>query len=251
VYVHHFRIATSGGVNVHNVHPFYIVKDKIAFCHNGILPINVPRNSIDSDTRIFNDYVLQMIRPDALTTPLIKDIIEEWIATDKLALLFDTGEYEIYNEKEGEWSGGCWFSNEGYLYETHYVYGENEHENLNCHYCGADLRFKIERETGSCYICTEEQMWKDYTDAEGEMDDKDKLYYEVWYEEYNAEAEDKNLPPLADMGKKYALGFEDKEDVANRCTRSDSCEICENPCEIGYEIASFFGESESKYGYNK
>jgi hypothetical protein len=244
-FVHHFRIGTSGSRNVHNVHPFYITENKLAFCHNGILPIAVPKNSKDNDTRIFNEFVLQMIRPDALFTPLIQDMIEEWIGTDKLVFLDNEKEVYIFNENEGEWHKGCWFSNDGHFYESTWVYGGYsgsgyEIEGEYCYFCGAELSTRIEVSTGMCYVCQDNKMWEDYADNEGEMPEDLKMWYENWFEEYKEQRIGQGLRGEYPIGFKYALGKDGQgSEDSGTCYNSDGdCETCISPCEIGYSVVA-------------
>ena len=107
----HFRIATSGGINDRNIHPFKI-SDNAFFCHNGILDIDVPKDSKDNDTRIFNNLILKQLPIDFYNNPAILQLIEMSIGyNNKFVILDKEGDYHILNEDAGQWSDGCWFSN--------------------------------------------------------------------------------------------------------------------------------------------
>ena len=54
----HFRISTSAGINIENIHPFKVNND-LYFCHNGVLNISVPVNSKINDTQIYNNTILK------------------------------------------------------------------------------------------------------------------------------------------------------------------------------------------------
>src|SRR5688572_22394359 len=56
----HFRISTSGRIDKHNGHPHRIDR-RTAVIHNGILDIQVPKESPDSDTVIFCRGVLSAL----------------------------------------------------------------------------------------------------------------------------------------------------------------------------------------------
>ena len=53
----HFRIATSGGVNTENCHPFYVHEGKLALIHNGVISGMgaTKEEGSKNDTRIFVD----------------------------------------------------------------------------------------------------------------------------------------------------------------------------------------------------
>ena len=120
----HFRIATHGGVNAENTHPFR-VSDTLGVIHNGI--INRVDCDIDkkmSDTWHFTEKFLKPYQ-DFWQQQEYKELIEAYIGFSKLVLLSGDGDYEIYNEKEGNWNSDCWFSN--YSWQTKsYSYGNTK-----------------------------------------------------------------------------------------------------------------------------
>jgi len=111
----HFRIATSGGINEYNCHPFKIHKN-LYFCHNGILDIDVPKGSKENDTQIFNNNLMKPLPYNFYKNQAIMNLIEQAIGSgNKFAFLDDNGDYFILNEEAGEWSeDGAWFSNTSY-----------------------------------------------------------------------------------------------------------------------------------------
>lgn len=123
----HFRIATSGGINDYNIHPFKIHKN-LYFCHNGILDIDVPHGSKENDTQIFNNNLMKPLPYNFYKNNAIMNMIEYTIGSgNKFVFLDDKGDYVILNEKAGEWSEeGAWFSNTSYKrerYSTYNTYG--------------------------------------------------------------------------------------------------------------------------------
>jgi len=120
----HFRIATSGGINEYNCHPFKIHKN-LYFCHNGILDINVPQASKENDTQIFNNALMKPLPYNFYKNQAIMNLLEFTIGSgNKFAFLDDKGDYFILNEKAGEWSeDGAWFSNTSYKKAKSYGYG--------------------------------------------------------------------------------------------------------------------------------
>lgn len=111
--VMHFRISTSGGINLQNVHPFKVNKG-LYFCHNGVLDITVPKDSPINDTQIFNNQLLKNLPDGFLFNDGIMSLIGYAIGTSKFVFLDKYGNVKIVNERLGEWNEGAWFSNTSY-----------------------------------------------------------------------------------------------------------------------------------------
>ena len=109
-YLIHFRIATSGTIDMlSNCHPFAIDRDNV-FCHNGVMN-NVQSNDKISDTRFFNKDILKQMKFDFKNHSHLK-LIEEFIGIgNKMIFLNKSGHYKIANEGIGTWQNGVWFSN--------------------------------------------------------------------------------------------------------------------------------------------
>lgn len=109
----HFRIATSGTVDLNNCHPFKVNND-LAFVHNGV--IYGLGDSKKSDTNIFNQNYLQKLPSNFLKFDGIIKLIREYIGSSKLIFLDSSNNYTIINKKSGhEDKFGNWFSNYSYL----------------------------------------------------------------------------------------------------------------------------------------
>jgi len=108
----HFRIATHGGINSKNTHPFWVFPKKLAFVHNGIFYFEDPKDKI-SDTQIFNRHVLKQLPRNFLSNTGFRILLEDFVGvSSKLAFLSSDGEIDIFNEDGGTWGDdGCWFSN--------------------------------------------------------------------------------------------------------------------------------------------
>lgn len=108
----HFRIKTHGQVDIANCHPF-VINDKSAFIHNGtIKEVSVCKDK--SDTRMFNEEVLQFLPEGWETNVGIIKMMESFIGWSKLCILnVDTG-LHIINEKKGSWDEGIWYSNDSH-----------------------------------------------------------------------------------------------------------------------------------------
>ena len=110
----HFRIATSGGVNEHNCHPFR-VNNNLYFCHNGILDIKVPLDSKINDTQIFNNAFMKGLPTNFVKDNTIMSLLEYSIGNrNKFVFLDNEGQFYILNESAGKWDNGAWFSNDSY-----------------------------------------------------------------------------------------------------------------------------------------
>ena len=108
----HFRIATHGGINPENTHPFKI-SDNLGVIHNGVINKVTCTEKEWSDTWHFTERYLKPLEP-LWQTPVYKELCEAYIGHSKLVLLSGTGEHEIYNEQLGVWDSDCWFSNRTY-----------------------------------------------------------------------------------------------------------------------------------------
>lgn len=112
----HFRIATTRAINGKNCHPWR-VNDDLVFIHNGMIS-NCSKDDDISDTGNFNKYVLQPLMeesPEFWKTSQFKWLVEAAIGKgNKLAFLDSKGEFKIFNEDQGYWDSGVWFSNKSY-----------------------------------------------------------------------------------------------------------------------------------------
>ena len=112
----HCRIGTSGLKDKNNCHP-HIVNDNLVMIHNGILDIDVPKNSKVSDTVIFIETYLKKLSKDFVKSEPIMHLIEKAIGDrNKFAFLNNKGEAFICNAKMGTVEGGIWYSNDTYSY---------------------------------------------------------------------------------------------------------------------------------------
>lgn len=134
----HFRIATHGKISTRCCHPFRINTDAV-FCHNGILryEYGVDKNSLDSDTMMFNKNILQRIDKNSLNNMInnkksvLKDLMEGYIGSgNKMIFLNKEGNYNILNEYKGIWDKGIWYSNDSYK-EKAYIQTSFNYNNYN------------------------------------------------------------------------------------------------------------------------
>lgn len=111
-FIIHFRIATEGGINLDNCHPFMVTPSTV-FCHNGMIG-GLRKEAGYSDTRIFNLDVLKNLDGNFQDSPAIMKLLELSIGNSKLIFLNDDYSFNIVAEKKGDWVNGTWFSNTGY-----------------------------------------------------------------------------------------------------------------------------------------
>jgi predicted glutamine amidotransferase len=110
----HCRISTSGLIDTDNSHP-HVVNDSTVLIHNGILDIDVPKNSKKSDTVLFIERYLKDLPVDFIYNKAILKLIEDRIGSNNKFIFLNTnGDYAIVNESAGHWSNGVWYSNNSY-----------------------------------------------------------------------------------------------------------------------------------------
>jgi hypothetical protein len=108
----HFRIATRGPKDEANCHPFAI--DHGALMHNGPC-LNYKHCNGDKDRSDSRQFAEDMVKNLPYETiKAILPIISGFAGSEKIAFLFDNGEFLIANEAEGLWSEGCWYSNSSF-----------------------------------------------------------------------------------------------------------------------------------------
>ena len=113
----HFRIATSGGINVDNCHPFYVHENKMALIHNGVIS-GMGATKVDNsknDTRIFIEKYLTPFSSKMWYRKEFRDLISQAIGSyNKFVVLNHKDEAFIINEDVGHWECNCWLSNSSY-----------------------------------------------------------------------------------------------------------------------------------------
>ena len=116
----HFRIGTSGGKTIEQVHPQIIDKEKgLVMFHNGIVrEFEIKDKWSDTQTiaRCFKDWGFDV--NSFKNNPLTKTAWEKIFDHNKI-LLIDKDDYVFLNENLGEWEDGIWKSNHmpKYLYD--------------------------------------------------------------------------------------------------------------------------------------
>lgn len=108
----HFRIATHGGVNLENCHPFKL-NDRMALVHNGIIS-GYGDKATKSDTRDFIDKVLNNISWKMWKNEAFRTLVGDAIGYSKFGILDVYGNTYIINEHCGVYDDGVWYSNKSY-----------------------------------------------------------------------------------------------------------------------------------------
>ena len=112
----HLRMATHGGTDQDNTHPFEVVPNRLYMMHNGVIDVDVPKGSRRSDTRIVvEDYLKPLIgaKPGRLHNLGLRRFIQTMIGDsgNRLVFLDDQGALTYFNRSLGiEWRG-LWCSN--------------------------------------------------------------------------------------------------------------------------------------------
>jgi hypothetical protein len=112
----HFRWATHGTRGVKNCHPFWVT-DETVMIHNGVLDIDTKTKPKRSDTWHYVDGVLAPMAkrdPDFFLRPEIAYMGSQAISGSKFCFLRRDGQYGIWNEEDGHWESGVWYSNKSY-----------------------------------------------------------------------------------------------------------------------------------------
>lgn len=163
----HARLATHGSMTVDNCHPFMVENNQTYLAHNGVLPLEDPKDLI-SDTRIFADNILAQIGGvTALDKPEVFGMIEDFTSGSKIAVLTvdPRAEYQCYiihEEKGWKESNGIWWSNYScYLdsWSSKSYYSDKDYfkdDYLDkCPQCKADIEAAWYTELGDdvCYFC--------------------------------------------------------------------------------------------------
>ena len=115
----HFRIATHGGINIDNCHPFFTPDGEMSVIHNGVIPVLFEgKKDPRSDTRVFVQEVIPSLPKGWLDNEQLFNMVEHYIGYSKLVILSSTAESSAYilNESDGHWSSDkkIWFSNKSY-----------------------------------------------------------------------------------------------------------------------------------------
>ena len=109
----HYRAASVGGVNLNNVHPFWVFENKMAMCHNGtIFKARELAKEGESDSCAFARMLSEM-PVDFLGRQGLVLMMKEYIGTQsRLAFLDENGTIAIINKHLGKEVNGVWYSND-------------------------------------------------------------------------------------------------------------------------------------------
>ena len=107
----HYRIATSGKIDIANCHPYLFNNKTMVFAHNGIL--SGLGNKKECDTKeligILNTINFDVNNPKHI---LLLQVIAGY--NNKFAILDKAGKLTLINSRAGIFEAGNWFSNHSY-----------------------------------------------------------------------------------------------------------------------------------------
>ena len=104
----HFRMATHGGKNEFNCHPFSMANEKFALIHNGVIPIATSKDSSGremSDTHTFAALVMEPMLHAGINPkkPAFRFLVEQTVGNgNKICVMNAEGEVMIYNMSQGD-----------------------------------------------------------------------------------------------------------------------------------------------------
>ena len=123
----HFRIGTSGKIDLENCHPF-LVNSKLAIIHNGVLSC-VDSNKTHCDTWHFAE-LLKKIGTEPMKHKEFREFLAHAISPSKMVFLTNTGRAYILNFDKGVDTKDNWFSNNTYKEERYsYSYDNKYYSN--------------------------------------------------------------------------------------------------------------------------
>ena len=149
----HFRMATHGGKNEFNCHPFSMVNEKFALIHNGVIPIATSKDASGkemSDTHTFAALVMEPMLRSGISPrkPSFRFLVEQTIGSgNKVCVMSADGEVMIYNMSQGDFEDAvdkdgkeikingnnvkAWYSNCGYKYSRRKVSWDGDDDYWN------------------------------------------------------------------------------------------------------------------------
>lgn len=139
----HFRISTSGLVDVGNCHPYPLTKKvdylratnlkcKMAIAHNGIISKYNKKDNILNDSQLFIQNVLcefYKLDNDFTNNEFIMSIIKDLIGTSKLAFINEKGEMKLLGDFVKD--NGVYYSNSTYKSYNYYPYYKYNYNNYS------------------------------------------------------------------------------------------------------------------------
>lgn len=116
--VWHARLGNTGTIDEGNCHPFPVKGHGLAVAHNGTIHRHVPGKGIEqNDTQLFIAEILEKLPKGFLYSEVTLKLLSVYIGRSKLAFMDAEGNVEIINEDLGDWYGGRWYSNDGWMPE--------------------------------------------------------------------------------------------------------------------------------------
>lgn len=106
----HFRMRTSGNVDLENCHP-YEIGDGVLLMHNGVIT-SVPEKYVEySDTWHLGELIQPMAEKGWLTEPKFIEMLTHLVDKGNKLVLLDKHGFHFVNQDEGTEYQGLWYSN--------------------------------------------------------------------------------------------------------------------------------------------
>lgn len=105
----HFRMRTSGAVDIENAHP-YEVGDHVFVMHNGMISVT-EHDKTKSDTWHFAQLIEEQVAHGWLRNARFKTLCEMAIGQGNKLVFLDKEGFVFYNKHQGTEHYGSWFSN--------------------------------------------------------------------------------------------------------------------------------------------
>jgi len=224
----HSRMATHGGVDKSNIHPFYLGNDRrTVIAHNGVFgDIHVPKGENRSDTRLFAERFLPKRPKMSLLTYGGRRKVTKWMGRFNKLVVITTnprsrGTSFILNEEAGWWDGGCWYSN--YDYTGHYMYAKKTVSETDSFW----------DEYWQAHLTEEERDY--YNRLEADTDDTYRSRYSIEWSDAGYTVTDTRAcredDPLSQCSVCEAYGFVNQYGVCTLCNNCNDCQMSAVTCQ--------------------
>ncbi len=252
----HMRIATHGGVNIQNCHPFKVDlqgDSQMAMMHNGIISKMEPyiKGTDLTDTQGLIENVLSSMSDEWLDNDILFEMIEEYIDWSKLVFLTNNPELskELYilNEDMGVWKDDVWYSNYScFLYPRSKYNYKKKNEQNDYEWVKDDATAFGWYNNNGQYIEGTGQAYADAcADGLDKQEDEEKLGFEAWLlDDDNRRATAKELATATH--EQHVEYFNESMILGDACSvccgiRECICdEICVD-CYEGYHECACYG----------
>jgi hypothetical protein len=142
----HFRMRTSGNIDVENAHP-YVIGNDVLLMHNGVITRVPEKYKEFSDTWHVGALIQPMAEAGWLNDDNFMEMLTHLIGSGNKLVLLDKDGFHFVNKEEGTEFGGLWYSNTYAWthpeYQKFYIKYKNRMVSQNQHkevYTGTDSK---------------------------------------------------------------------------------------------------------------